>query len=87
MASSRKYPDFKNTIQIITEYLILGKEKRRLLESHGWYRNMTGGWTHPHCLDFMSWVEIRSLTPEQLSYKLHYGSRSTLPIRLAKLDK
>lgn len=79
MSSSSKLPGFKGTIQIMMERVLLGKKRRNLLESHGWYRNMLGGWTHPHCLDFMSWSEIRSLTPEQLTYKLHYGSNAKLP--------
>lgn len=79
MTHSTKFPGLRETASAVAAFVILGKKRRDLLESHGWYRNMTGGWTHPHCLDFMSWAEIRALTPGQLAYKLHYGSKAVLP--------
>lgn len=66
------------------EHIIVGSERKALLESWGWYRNMASGWVHPHCMDLMSRHEILSLTPAQLDYKLTYGSRAMLPVELKR---
>ncbi len=59
--------------------IFIGRARRALLEDYGWYRNMAGGWTHPHCMDFMSRREILRCTPDELNYKMQYGSRSIMP--------
>ncbi len=64
------------------KHWVVGRERKSLLECYGWYRNMTGGWTHPHCLDFMSRSEICSYNLEQLRYKLEHGSQAALPSML-----
>lgn len=64
------------------EIFITGRARLQLLDSYNWYRNLTGGWTHPHCLDFMSRREILKLTPAQLDYKLQHGSQAPLPKNL-----
>lgn len=64
--------------------LIIGRERHDLLDHFNWYRNLTGGFTHPHCLDFMSRKEILSYTPAQLEYKLRHGSMSALPRDLSQ---
>lgn len=63
----------------IRERLVLGRERREILERHNWYRNLAGGWTHPHCMDFMSRREVLRLSPAQLDYKLCHGSLAALP--------
>ena len=65
-----------------SEHLFLGKERKELLEKHGWYKNLAGSYVHPRCMDFLSLMEIRSLTPAQLDYKLTHGSQSPLPEEL-----
>lgn len=61
---------------------MLSRRKRRILESFSWYRTVVGTWVHPHQLDYMSWWEIRKLSPAQLEYKLRHGSQTELPERL-----
>lgn len=65
-----------------TEKFLVGPERLAILRSRCWYRNMLGGWTHPHAMDFMSRREILSLSPAQLDYKLAHGSRAALPPEL-----
>lgn len=65
------------------ERLVIGPDRKALLESHAWCRNVLGGWVHPHCMDLMSRQEILALTPAQLDYKLRHGSRAMLPPELA----
>lgn len=62
--------------------IFIGSKKRKLLDSYSWYRNMHGGWTHPHIIDWMSFWEILKLTPTQLEYKLKHGSQAILPEEL-----
>ena len=64
--------------------LMASRAKKRLLESYGWYRNMHGGYTHPHAMDYMGLLEVCRYTPKQLEYKLKHGSRSVLPDELTK---
>lgn len=59
--------------------IVISKEKKELLESYGWYRNMTGGYAHPHGIDYMTFMEIYGYTIEQLEYKLKHGSEAELP--------
>lgn len=66
------------------EHFMMGRERRSMLESRGWYRNVLGGWVHPHCMDVMSRREILALSPAQLDYKLKHGSRAMLPPGLAR---
>lgn len=61
---------------------LLSRRKRKILEGFSWYRTATGKWVHPHQLDYMSWWEIRKLSPAQLEYKLRHGSQANLPERL-----
>lgn len=65
------------------ERVMLGSRRRAMLESHGWYKGMTGRWVHPHCMDMMSRREILALSPAQLEYKLKHGSHAALPPELA----
>lgn len=67
--------------RVIGRFLV-SREKRELLESYGWYRNMHGGWTHPHAMDYMNFWEIWKFTPKQLEYKLKHGSCAILPADL-----
>lgn len=60
----------------------ISKAKVKLLESCGWYRNMMGGYTHPHAMDFMTFREIQGLDLKQLEYKLKHGSQAVLPADL-----
>lgn len=62
--------------------LCLSRKKRKLLQRFSWYRTVTGGWSHPHAMDHMSWLEVRRLTPVQLEYKLQHGSQARLPEKL-----
>lgn len=57
-------------------------EKRKILEDYGWYRNMHGGWAHPHVMDYMTFVEIWKYNLEELEYKLQHGSQASLPVSL-----
>lgn len=57
-------------------------EKRKILEDYGWYRNMHGGWTHPHSMDCMTFVEIWKYNSKELEYKLRHGSKAPLPVSL-----
>jgi len=66
-------------IKTIMNKLLIGKERYKLLEDRGWFKNILGGWTDSHCRDYMSRSEIVSLTPKQLKYKLEHGSCSVLP--------
>lgn len=68
---------FKNWLKLAD----IGR-KRTLLKHYGWYRNLYGGWTHGHMLDYMEPVEIARLTPAQLEYKLQHGSMAILPNEL-----
>lgn len=60
---------------IISQFLLI-KRKKKILESYGWYRNMHGGWTHSHGVDYMTSLEIWSYTPEELEYKIQHGSQA-----------
>lgn len=82
MTRTTRTPGLAGTWRRLKDAVVLGRERRDLLESHGWYRNLGGGWTHPHCLDFMSPLEIRRLSAAQLAYKLEHGSRAPLPENL-----
>lgn len=53
--------------------------KARALERHGWYRNIHGGWTHPHGMDYMAIWDILRYSPKELEYKAEHGSRSMMP--------
>lgn len=64
--------------RILSRIFISG-EKKNLLERHSWYRTVTGGWAHPHAIDFMTRHEIMKLSPDQLEYKLKHGSQAILP--------
>ena len=64
--------------------LVSIKGKQRLLESYGWYRNICGGWAHPHGMDYLDTREIRRCTKPQLAYKLEHGSLAPLPPELTK---
>lgn len=64
--------------------LTISRNKMELLESYGWYRNIRGGYAHPHGMDYMSFREIHGYTLEQLEYKLQHGSMSKLPEHLLK---
>lgn len=77
-------PGLAGTWRDVRNAVVLGRERRDLLTRHGWYRNLGGGWTHPHCLDFMSSREIRGYSPAQLEYKLEHGSRTPLPENLRR---
>lgn len=79
MAHSSKNP---HPFKSFTERLMIGKERKAILEKHNWYRNIKGGYTHPHGMDWMSLHEILSLSPAALEYKLQHGSMSTLPANL-----
>lgn len=68
----------------LRERVFIGRDRLSILESHAWYRNMLGGWVHPHCLDVMSRREILALSPAQLDYKLSHGSRAALPPELSR---
>lgn len=61
---------------------LLSHRKKELLQRFSWYRTVTGGWSHPHAMDHMNWLEVRRLTPPQLEYKLQHGSQARLPERL-----
>lgn len=63
--------------------LAISREKVTLLEKYGWYRNIKGGYAHPHAMDYMSFKEIHDCTPAQLEYKLQHGSLAPLPADLA----
>lgn len=76
----------RNTLKPL-ERAFLGAERKTMLESRNWYRNLAGGWTHPHCMDFMSRREILALSPAQLDYKLRHGSRAALPPELARHER
>ena len=82
MSYSSRFIGVKEGCKTLFSHIVLGKERYKLLESFGWYPNMIGGWTHPHCLDYMSHFEICSLNSKQLEYKLKYGSQSSLPNNL-----
>ena len=56
--------------------------RARAMFRHGWYRNMIGGWAHPHAMDYMSGMEAASYTIPQLEYKLRHGSQAKLPPEL-----
>ena len=73
---------FRNTRRSRERFLV-GRERRAMLESRGWYRGMTGCWVHPHCMDLMRRREILPLTPAQLDYKLRHGSCAALPPELS----
>lgn len=64
--------------------LMITSKKKALLESYGWYRNMRGGYAHPHAIDYMTASEIRGYTLKQLEYKLENGSMAGLPEDLKK---
>lgn len=61
------------------EHVAIGPERTRILSVHRWYRNLAGGFTHPHAMDYMHRREILALTPAQLDYKLSHGSMARLP--------
>lgn len=61
------------------EHIIIGRDRRALLNTYNWYSNMIGGWAHPHAMDFMTRREILQLTPAQLAYKLSHGSQAIIP--------
>lgn len=63
----------------IRDRLVIGRERHEILTAHGWYKNIVGGWTHPHLMDWMPRSQILKLTPAQLEYKLTHGSKSELP--------
>lgn len=56
--------------------------KRVLLKEYGWYRNLHGGWTQGHMMDYMGPLEIAKLNLSQLEYKLKHGSMAELPPEL-----
>ena len=62
--------------------IIISKEKKELLFSYGWYKNIKGGYAHPHAKDYMTSREIAGYNLEQLEYKLKHGSEARLPKEL-----
>lgn len=72
----------KHRLLRLRNRFLLSRKKKGLLERFSWYRTVTGGWSHPHAMDHMGWLEIRKLTPAQLEYKLQHGSQAKLPERL-----
>ena len=82
MTGTARTPGLEESLLSARNLVLLGRTRRELLESHGWYRNLAGGWTHPHQMDSMSWLEIRAMTPAQLAYKLENGSLAELPPEL-----
>lgn len=62
--------------------LQIARAKRKLLESYGWYRNVKGGYCHPHGMDYMTAEEIHSSTLRQLEFKLKRGSMAKIPENL-----
>lgn len=59
--------------------LVIGRRRREILESYGWYRSMTGGYAHPHAMDYMTARQIRACGPELLEYKMRHGSLAVPP--------
>lgn len=62
-----------------SEHVMIGPDRMHILAAHNWYKNLAGGFTHPHAMDSMSRHEILKLTPAQLDYKLSNGSMAKLP--------
>ena len=60
-------------------WFIVGWKKRKLLERYRWYRNIAGGWTHSHAMDYMTFWQIRRCNLNQLEYKLKHGSMAIPP--------
>ncbi len=56
--------------------LPLSPTKVALLHRFNWYRNIAGGWTHPHCLDYMTKSEISVMSLERLEFALQHGSQA-----------
>ena len=73
----------RHMLGYIISSLAISSEKVSLLEKYGWYRNIKGGYAHPHAMDYMSFKEIHGYTPTQLEYKLQHGSLAPLPDGLA----
>ena len=65
-------------MQILSK-LFIGKTRRQILDRHNWYRNMTGGYTHPHAMDYMTAREIKACAPDELEYKCRHGSMAKYP--------
>lgn len=63
-------------------HISISRQKKQLLEKYGWYRNIVGGYAHPHGIDWMGPLEIAMLSPKQLEYKLKNGSEADLPEEL-----
>lgn len=61
--------------------------KRILLEEYGWYRNLHGGWTQGHMMDYIGPLEIARLNIPQLEYKLKHGSMAELPPDLSQSER
>lgn len=72
-------PNMLRRTRTFPERFLIGRLRRSLLESHDWYRNLAGGWTQGHCMDFMSRREIIRLSPASLDYKLQHGSQAMPP--------
>lgn len=72
----------KYAFQRLVGRIAIARKKKELLSRHGWYRNIKGGYAHPHAMDYMSIWEIHRYTPEQLEYKLKHGSMAELPQEL-----
>lgn len=70
---------FRLKLKRIKSWLIIGRQRRALLESYAWYRNLTGGYTHPHAMDYMTARQIRACDMETLEYKLQHGSLAIPP--------
>lgn len=78
----KAFKRFKQAMKLLLSYIIIGSARRRILESYNWYQNMAGGWTHPHCMDYMSRIDILRRTPAQLEYAMKYGSQAICPENL-----
>lgn len=63
-------------LKYVRSLLPLPASKVAMLHQFNWYRNMTGGWTHPHCLDYMTNSEISAMSLERLEFALQHGSQA-----------